>query len=158
LKGVQQGDHTVTVTRPGFKPYSRRVNIQAKTETAIKIGLAPEPSRTDAVIAYILTGAFTGGGIFLGLQANKLHDDLQNGIKNGSPPVDNNDQRFTKGKVFAIAADASFLLAAITGGTALYYTFRDKGAPSTGLIDVRALALKPEVNSQYAGLGLEVTW
>jgi hypothetical protein len=158
LKGVQQGDHTVTVTRPGFKPYSRRVNIQAKTETAIKIGLAPEPSRTDAVIAYVLTGAFAGGGIFLGLQANKLHDDLQSGINNGSPPVDNNDPRFTKGKVFAIAADASFLLAAITGGTALYYTFRDKGAPSTGLIDVRALALKPEVNSQYAGLGLEVTW
>ena len=158
LKGVQQGDHTVTVTRPGFKPYSRRVNIQAKTETSIKIGLAPEPSRTDAVIAYILTGAFTGGGIFLGLQANKLHDDLSNGINNGSPPVDNNDPRFTKGKVFAIAADASFLLAAITGGTALYYTFRDKGAPSTGLIDVRALAFKPELNSQFAGLGLEVTW
>ena len=158
LKGVQQGDHTVTVSRPGFKTYSRRVNIQAKTETSIKIGLSPEPSRSDAVIAYILTGAFTGGGIFLGLQANKLHDDLQNGINNGSPPVDNNDPRFTKGKVFAIAADASFLLAAITGGTALYYTFRDKGAPSTGLIDVRALALKPEVNSQFAGLGLEVTW
>ena len=158
LKGVQQGDHTVSVTRPGFKPYSRRVNIQAKTETSIKIGLSPEPSRSDAVIAYILTGAFTGGGIFLGLQANKIHNDLQSGINNGSPPVDNNDPRFTKGKVFAIAADASFLLAAITGGTALYYTFRDKGAPSTGLIDVRALALKPEVNSQFAGLGLEVTW
>jgi len=158
LKGVPQGEHTVTVTRPGFKPYERRVNIQAKTETSIKIGLAPQPSRSDAVVAYILTGAFAGGGIFLGLQASKLHDDIQNEINNGQPPPDSNDPRFTKGKVFAIAADAAFLLAAITGGTALYYTFRDKGAPSTGLIDVRALAFKPEIGSQYAGASMEVRW
>ena len=61
-------------------------------------------------------------------------------------------------KAFAIAADATFAIAGITASTAIYYTFRDKGAPSTGLIDVRAIALTPQVGSGYAGVGMEVNW
>ena len=57
-----------------------------------------------------------------------------------------------------IAADATFAIAGITALTAIYYTFRDKGAPSTGLIDVRAIALTPQVGSGYAGVGMEVNW
>ncbi len=158
LKSVQQGEHLVTVTRPGMKTYSRRINVQAKTESTIKVSLAPTPSRSDAVIAYVLAGAFTGGGIYLGLQATKYRDELTTEIDAGDPPVDNNDSRFTKGKVFAIAADVTFVLAGITALTAVYYTFRDKGAPSTGLIDVRAMALSPQIGPGYAGLGMEMSW
>lgn len=158
LKALQQGDHTVTVTRPGFKPYTRRITIQAKTEMSIKVGLAPRPGRSDAVIAYVLAAGFGGAGIFLGLQANKYRDELKDGIAAGDPPIDNNDSRFTKGKIFAIAADATFVIAGITALTAVYYTFRDKGAPSTALIDVRALALQPQIGPGYAGLGMEAHW
>jgi hypothetical protein len=162
LKAVTQGDHTITVTRKGMKPYSRRVNIQAKTETSIKVGLAPKPSRGDAVVAYILAAGFGGGGAFLGLQANKYRDELKKGITDGTTgtnvPPDTNDPRFFKGKAFAIAADATFVLAGITALTAIYYTFRDKGPPSTGLIDVRALAITPQIGREYAGVGMEVRW
>ena len=147
--------HTVEVTRPGFKSYRRRVSIQAKTETQIKVGLAPEPSRSDAVIAYVLGAGFAGGGIYLGTQSKHLHDDLAREIKNGLPPPDSNDPRLLKGKIFAIAADVSFGLGALTALGALYYTFREKGAPSTGLIDVRALAVQPIITPQYAGIGME---
>jgi tetratricopeptide (TPR) repeat protein len=158
LKSLQQGEHTVTVTRPNFKPYSRRITIQAKTEAQVRITLAPTPSRGDAIVAYVLAAGFTGGGIFLGLQSNKYRDDLRKEIAAGSPPPDSNDPRFSKGKIFAIAADASFVIAAGTALTAVYYTFREKGAPSTGLIDVRALALRPEIGPGYAGLGMGVSW
>ncbi|MGN6105223.1 MAG: PEGA domain-containing protein [Kofleriaceae bacterium] len=158
LKALRQGEHTLMVTRPGMKPYQRRVVIQAKTESTIKVSLAPRPSRSDAVVAYILAAGFTGGGIFLGLQANKYKDELRDGIANGNPPVDTNDGRFTKGKIFSIAADATFVIAGITALTAVYYTFRDKGPPSTGLIDVRALALQPQIGPGYAGVGMEVNW
>lgn len=158
LKALQQGDHVVTVTRPGFKSYTRRVTIQAKTEMSIKVGLAPKPSRSDAVIAYVLAAGFGGGGIFLGLQANKYQDQIKDAIAKGDPPPDSNDPRFTKGKIFAIAADATFVIAGITALTAVYYTFRDKGAPSTALIDVRALALTPQIGPGYAGLGMEARW
>jgi len=158
LKSVQEGEHTVTVTRPGMKTYSRRVRVQAKTEATIKVALAPTPSRRDAVVAYVLAGGFTAGGVFLGLQANKYRDDLRAEIDAGNPPPDNNDPRYTKGKIFAIAADVTFAIAGITALTAVYYTFRDKGPPSTGLIDVRAMALSPQIGPGYAGLGMEVSW
>ena len=158
LKGLQQGEHTITVTRPDFKTYARRVTIQAKTETQIRITLAPTPSRGDAIVAYVLAGGFGGAGIFLGLQANKYRDDLRKEIAAGSPPPDSNDPRFNKGKIFAIAADSAFVIAGITALTGVYYTFREKGAPSTGLIDVRALALRPEIGPGYAGLGMGVSW
>jgi tetratricopeptide (TPR) repeat protein len=158
LKGLQQGEHTVTVTRPGFKPYSKMVSIQARTETQIRVTLVPTPSRGDAIVAYSLAGLFGAGGIVLGLQANKYRDDLKKEIASGAVPPDSNDPRFTKGKIFAIAADGTFVIAAGTALIAVYYTFRDKGAPSAGLIDVRALALRPEVGPSYAGLGMGVSW
>ncbi len=155
LKALQQGSHTVTVTRDGMKTYTRRINIQAKTETTVKVTLAPKPSRSDAVVAYILAAGFGGGGIYLGLQANSLRDELRAGIS-GTPPIDSNDPRFTRGKIYAIAANVAFGLAGVTALTALYYTFRDKGAPSTGLIDVRAIALTPQLSPGYAGMGMEM--
>ncbi|MBA3393889.1 MAG: PEGA domain-containing protein [Deltaproteobacteria bacterium] len=158
LKSAPAGDHTITVTRPGMKTYSRRVNIQAKTEANIKVTLAPTPSRSDAVLAYVLAGAFTAGGVVLGLKANGYRDDLKSEIAAGEPPPDTNDPRYTKGKIFAIAADVTFVLAGVTALTAVYYTFRDKGAPSTGLIDVRAMALSPQIAPGYAGVGMEVKW
>ncbi len=158
LKSLQQGEHTVTVTRPDTKPYTKRITIQARTETQLRITLAPTPSRSDAIVAYVLAAGFGGGGIVLGLQANKYRDDLRKEIAAGNPPVDSNDPRFTRGKIFAIAADAAYAVAGITALTAVYYTFRDKGAPSTGLIDVRALALRPELGPGYAGLGMGVSF
>ena len=139
-----------------MKPYSRRVNIQAKTETNVKVGLAPKPSRSDAVIAYILAGAFTGGGIFLGLQANKYEDQLQNEIAAGNPPPDSRDPRYTKGKAFAIAADATFVIAGITALTAVYYTFRDKGPPRRVSSTCARIALTPQIGPGYAGVGMGI--
>ena len=35
LKSLQQGDHTITVTRPGAKPYSKSITIQAKNASFV---------------------------------------------------------------------------------------------------------------------------
>ena len=158
LKSLPEGEHTITVRRDGMKTYSKTIRVQAKTESTIKVSLQPTPSRADAIVAYVLAGGFTVGGIVLGMQANGIRDDLKKEIAAGMPPPDNNDPRYTKGKIFAIAADVTFVIAGISALTAVYYTFRDKGQPSTGLIDVRAMALSPQVGPGYAGLGMEVSW
>ncbi|MGH9884806.1 MAG: PEGA domain-containing protein, partial [bacterium] len=101
LKGIPQGDHTLTVTRQGFKSYSKRIVIQAKTETQVRVTLAPTPGRGDAIVAGVIAAGFGGGGIFLGLQANKIRDDLKKEIDAGVKPPDSNDPRFTRGKIFA---------------------------------------------------------
>ena len=158
LRSVPQGDHTITVTRPDYKPYSRRITIEAKTETSIKVALAPKPSRSDAIYAYVFTAVFGTAAIILGSEANKLHDDLQKEILAGNPPPASDDPRFFRGKVYAITADAGYGIAGILAITALIYTFRDKGAPSTALIDAKAMTMVPQVGSNYAGLGMEVHW
>jgi tetratricopeptide (TPR) repeat protein len=158
LKSLQQGDHTITVTRPGFKPYSKSITIQAKTETQVRITLSPTPSRGDAIAAYALATVFAAGGVGCGWYSNKLRDSLNSEIAAGTKPPDSNDPRLLNGKLWAIGADVAYGVAAITALTAVYYTFRDKGPPSAGLIDVRALALRPEVGPGYAGLGLGGRW
>lgn len=157
-KGVREGAHTVVVRRPGHKPYARSFSIQPRTETSIKVALARRPSRTDAIVAYALTGIFLGGGIYAGLTSKSIHDDLDKDIKAGNPPVDDDDPRFTRGKIYAIAADGMFALSVVTGLTAVYYTFREKGPPSTAIIDVNAMSIAPQIGPSYAGMGMEVHW
>jgi hypothetical protein len=155
---VPEGDHTLTVTRPGYKSYTRRITIHQKQETGVKMYQAPEPGHKDAIVAYALTAAFAGVGIWAGLQASGLHDDLRKEIDAGMPPPDSNDPRFLRGKIYSIGADAAFALAGVSAITAIYYTFREKGPPTRAQIDARALALQPEVGAHYAGLGMEVHW
>ncbi len=164
LKSVREGSHEVSVRRDGYKAYTRRITIAAKTETTIKVGLAKEPSRSDAVVAYVLAGAFIGGGAYFGLRANSIRDELKKDIEAGTPPVDSGDPRLgwgfslNNGKFNTVVADSLFVIGGVTALTAIYYTFRDKGAPSTALVDVRALALTPSVGPTYAGLNMEVRW
>ncbi len=158
VRSVPEGDHVVSVKRPDFKPYTRRITIEAKTEISVKVALVPTPSRSDAVVAYVLTGVFLGGGIFAGVEANSLHDQLQKEITAGNPPPASDDPRFLRGKIYAISADGAFAISAIAAATAIYYTLRDKGPPSTALIDAKSVTVIPELGSQYAGLGMEVHW
>ena len=157
-KPVKEGRHRVSVRRSGYKSYSTTIEVQAKTEINLKTELAKQPGRGDAVVAYIFTGLFAGGGIYLGLQAQKLEKELKDDILAGNPPVDQADPRFDRGKYFAIGADAAYGVAGLLGLAAIYYTFRDKGRPSIGVVDVRALALTPTVGPNYAGLSMELPW
>ncbi len=49
-------------------------------------------------------------------------------------------------------------MAGLLGLAAIYYTFRDKGRPSIGVVDVRALTLVPSFGPNYAGLNRETSW
>ncbi|MEZ4364755.1 MAG: PEGA domain-containing protein [Kofleriaceae bacterium] len=157
-RALREGAHDVTVTRPGYKTFKKKVEINAKAETTIKVDLAEVPGRGDAIIAYVLSAAFAGGGVYLGMQANNLRDELDADIAAGAPPVDETDPRFTRGKIYAIAANAAYGIGAITFLTAVYYTFRDKGPPSRGAVDTKSLALTPTLGAGYAGLDMEVRW
>ncbi len=157
-KPIREGRHRISVRRPGYKPYLTTIEVQAKTEISIKASLAKKPGRSDAVVAYVFSAAFLGGGIYLGLESNKNYDALKAELSAGDPPIDQNDPRFTRGKYFAIGADAAYALSGVLGLAAIYYTFRDKGAPSTATLDVRALALTPAIGPEYAGLNMEMSW
>jgi hypothetical protein len=158
IRKVAEGEHKLVVMQSDRKTLTKMVNVQAKTDTTVKVYLAPQPGRSDAVVAYVFTGLFFAGGVYAGLQAQQLHDDLQTAIARASPPVDSNDPRFLRGKLYAIGADACYGMAAIMGLTAIYYTFRDKGSGSTGTTEIHEVSVRPAIGPSYAGLGMEVRW
>ncbi len=157
-KAIPEGPHVVKLKRKGYKSYSRKMDVQAKTQIIMRPQMAKKPGRGDAVWAYVFTALFAGGGIYLGMQADSLENDLQKEIDAGNPPPDSNDPRYLRGKIYAISADAAYGLAGISLLTAVYYTFRDKGRPSTAATDVRAIAVEPSFAPGYAGVGMEVRW
>jgi len=158
IKNLPEGGHDVEVKRDGYKTYSRRITVRAKTETSVKVQQAKAPGRSDAVVAYVIAAIFGGGGIYLGLQAKNLKTDLQADIDAGMPPVDNNDPRFLRGKIYSIAADGCFAIGGIALATAIWYTFRDKGPPTRAQIDVHTFAVMPQLGPTYAGVGMETRW
>ncbi len=157
-KAVSQGKHTIRVKRPGYKSYTHRLEIQPRTETILTVRLVKNPGRRDAYVAYGLAAAFTGAGLWAGHKSRSIKDDLDEDIANGMPPPDQTDPRFNRGKWYAIGANIGYALGGITFATAVYYTFRNKGAPSRGTADVSTLSFQPRLSPAYAGMGLEVNW
>jgi len=155
---VAEGPHTIKITRAGYKTYTHAIDVRQKTEVTVRPNLAKNPSRADAIWAYVFAAAFTGGGIYLGVRANGIEDDIKADIEAGMPPPDPEDPRFFRGKLFAIGADAAYTLGLATAAAAVYYTFRDKGRPSSATTDVSSIAINPQVSPDYAGVGMEVRW
>ena len=157
-KAVKQGKHVVRITRSGYKTYTRKIDVQPRTETTIAVNLAKKPGRMDAYVAYGIAAVFTGVGIWAGHKSNSIRDDLDRDIQNGMPPPDRSDSRFDRGKYYAIGANVGYALGGLTFITAVYYTFRDKGPASTGTAEVQTLSVQPRMSPTYAGMGLEVNW
>jgi hypothetical protein len=155
LKSVPEGAHTVEVKRGGYKSVKKRVQVVAKNETTVKIQLAERQGKSVAVVAFVFAGLFGGAGAYLGTQAKNLKSDLDKDIAAGMPPVDSNDPRFFKGKVYAISADACFAVGGIAFLTAVYYAFRDKGPASEAYIDRKSMAIKPIAGPSFGGFAIE---
>jgi hypothetical protein len=169
------GERRITVEKKGLKPYTRKMNVPKATETALSVKLMPKQARTDLIWKFGFAAAFIGGGIFCGLQSNKIYDEIDADIQAGMPPLPPDDNRYTTGKIWALAADGLFVVGGITAAFAVISLFQEKGPPSTGFVsDTRDLAANPLIESptrvtagvkvapvigpSFAGVAAEVRW
>lgn len=168
------GEHKISVEKKGQKTFNRTMNIGKATETALSVKLAPKQSRTDLIWKFGFAAVFIGGGIFCGLQASGLKSDIQDDIDKGMPPLAPDDDRFTTGKIWAIAADGLFVVGGLTAVFAVVSMFSEKGAPSSGFVSdsrdlagnplierppvARGLKVEPVIGPSFAGLAAEVRW
>lgn len=156
LKPLAAGKHKVSIRRSGHRSYNKKIDVQSKTEVTMRADLAPKPSRSDAIISYVFAAAFAGGGYYLGTKADDIKKELDDEIAAGAPPPDNNDPRLgwglTSGKTYSVASGALYGLGATTFALAIYYSLRDKGRPSTGSSDIRAISFEPTVSPSGVGL------
>jgi hypothetical protein len=153
-----EGDVEISVERPGYKTYKRKMTIVKGSLSELSVKLMPKEGHLDAIWNFVFAGVFFGGGIALGLHANSIHDDIQNDINKGMPPVVPGDDRFLKGKLFAAGADVAYLVGAITAVTGVISLLKEKGPPSTGTAEAKTIGIVPVVTPTYAGLVTEVRW
>ena len=136
---LREGKHKIVLARSGFKPYRATLDFQARTELTLRPNLVKKPGRGDAVTAYVFAVLLAGGGTAAYLYADKLQVG---------------DAQYDNRKYIKYGAYGGWGLGGVIGLTAIYYTFRDKGPPSTATIDMRSLALSPAAGPGYAGLDI----
>ncbi len=135
------GARQVVVEHPDMENYEGVVQVAQSTQTLIDVQFSPKPPKTRGWTTAVISALFLGGGIYAGLQANSLEDELRGDIKKGKL-VDSGDDRVTKGKIFAISADVAFGLATITGIMAIV-NFVSNGPPSKAEMDEKVIGLAP---------------
>ena len=134
---LRQGKHKIVLARSGYKPYRATLDFQPHTEVTLRPALAKKPGRGDAVAAYIFAVLLAGGGT----AAYWYADNVEPG-----------ESLYENRKYVKYGAYAGWGLGGLVGLTAIYYTFRDKGPPSTATLDIRSIALSPAAGPGYAGL------
>ena len=150
----------MSIRQDGYRSFNRTIDVQSKTEVTVRAALAPTPSRTDAILSYVFAVAFVGGGYYLGGRAA----DIEKEIEDANGTLDISDPRVGYCKEFSCLTKSGrnneagsyglYGIGAATFALAIYYTFRDKGRPSTGSSDIRAISFEPTITPTSKGFGL----
>ncbi len=117
------GPHKVTVTSDGRKTFEGMVVIPRGQILPLHVKMIPKYPRGPAWTQAVIGAAFLGAAIYVGTESNRLHDQLQADRDSGS--LESSDSRATRGRWFAIGADAGFAVAGVMGGLATYNFIKD---------------------------------
>lgn len=128
IQNLRFGMHQVTVTAPGRKPVKDSVLVPKGQVQPVHAHMVVTPPRGAAWTQAIISGVLLGGGVYLGLESNRLYNELESDRKAGILTSD--DDRKTRGKWFSVGADVAFLGAAALGSLATYNFIHDPLPPS----------------------------
>jgi hypothetical protein len=128
ITDLPAGKHFLRITAKGRKTLETEIEIPKGQVLPVTAHLVVVPPRGAAWTQAILGGVLLGGGIYLGLESNRLYDELASARKNHTLASD--DPRVLRGKLFAIGADLSFVGSAVLGGLSTYNFIEDPLPPS----------------------------
>lgn len=120
---VDSGKHKLTVSSPGRKEYEGVVEVPHGQVLPVQANMIPKYPRGAAWTQAAISVAFLGTAIYLGSESNRLHDDLEADRKKGV--LDQEDSRITRGRWFAVGADAGFAIGGVLGALATYNFIKD---------------------------------
>ncbi len=128
VRELHAGSHRVSITAPGRKPVFGSVVVPKGQVQFVHANMVITPPRGAAWTQAILSGVLLGGGVYLGLESNRLYDELSTDRSAGI--LVSGDSRKTRGKLFAIGADLALVGSGVLGGLAAYNFVRDPLPPS----------------------------
>jgi len=117
------GNHKLTIESDGRKTFEGTIAVPRGQILPLHAKMIPKYPRGPAWTQAIIGAAFLGGAIYAGAESNHLYNELQTDRQNGS--LEGSDSRATRGKWFAIGADAGFVVAGVLGGLATYNFIKD---------------------------------
>lgn len=120
---VDSGQHKLTVTSDGRKTFEGMVLVPKGQVLPLHLTMIPKFPRGPAWTQAVIGAVFLGAAIVVGTESDRLHDQLVNDRKAGI--LEGSDSRATRGRWFAIGADAGFVAAGLLGGLASYNFIKD---------------------------------
>jgi hypothetical protein len=108
----------------------------------VRSKLSPEPSRAPAYWLYGLAAVSLGGAAYLFTLEPENDPNMKGDF------CDNDFCTYQNGAIVGAGLAGVFTLWGI------YEHVKEKGKPSTGKVDVKAIAVSPTVTPNYAGIGL----
>jgi hypothetical protein len=128
ITNLSAGAHFIRLTARGRKTLETEISIPKGQALPVTAHLVVTPPRGAAWTQAIVGGVLLGGGLYLGLESNRLYDELKRDRNHGT--LANDDSRVLRGKLFSIGADVAFLGGAIFGGLSTYNFLSDPLPPS----------------------------
>jgi tetratricopeptide (TPR) repeat protein len=119
----ESGSHKLTIESDGRKTFEGTIVVPRGQILPLHAKMIPKYPRGPAWTQAIIGAAFLGAAIYVGSESNRLYDELKSDRENGS--LESSDDRATKGKWFAVGADAGFAIAGVLGGLATYNFIKD---------------------------------
>jgi tetratricopeptide (TPR) repeat protein len=145
---LPSGPHRLVVTADGRKTFDGMVEVPRGQVQPVNVRMIPKYPRGAAWAEAIIGGAVLGAGIYLGTESDRLHDELEADRRTGVLADD--DERATRGKWFAVGADAGFVLSGVLAGLATYNFLKDP-LPESSILLERRTEFDPSL-PQAAGL------
>lgn len=120
---LDSGKHKLTIASPGRKEYEGTVEVPRGQVLPVQANMIPKYPRGAAWTQAAISVAFLGTAIYLGSESNRLYDDLESDRNKGV--LDQEDSRITRGRWFAVGADAGFAIGGVLGALATYNFIKD---------------------------------
>src|SRR5512133_33627 len=128
LQNLKAGTHRLRVLAEGRKPLEAEVQIPRGQVLPAYAHLVVFPPRAAAYAQAIIGGVLLGGGIYFGLESNRLYGEMKEDRASGT--LASNDPRELRGKLYSVGADLAFVGSAVLSGLSIYNFTRDPLPPS----------------------------
>lgn len=117
------GRHTVNVTADGHKDLRAVFEVPRGQVLPLRAHMIPKYPRGTAWTQAAIATAFLGTGTYLGLQSNRLHDELD--ADRAAGYLDPSDPRISRGRWFSIGANAGFVIGGVLAVLSTYNFLKD---------------------------------
>src|SRR5262249_8527979 len=97
---IDSGKHKLTLKASGYKTYEEVVEVPEGQVLPVHAQMIETYPRGAAWVQAAAAVVFIGAGVFLGIQSNKLHNELEADRRAGV--LEEDDSRIKKGRLFAI--------------------------------------------------------